>query len=110
MPTEADGFWLWFAAVKLISVFLRSPQGHGKRARLRYTERSCTSGLYSGSGLGPIFSANKAWALEPSKRCPPRLCCEPDSVFQRRCDSKNAWRLSEQMDPVNLPVGGALRC
>src|ERR1700730_11395699 len=32
-----------------------SPGGARKRARLGYTERSCTSGLYSGSGLRPML-------------------------------------------------------
>src|SRR5579859_4806042 len=32
-----------------------SPGGARKRARLGYTERSCTSGLYSGSELRPIL-------------------------------------------------------
>jgi hypothetical protein len=31
------------------------PVGARKRARLGYTERSCTSGLYSGSGLRPML-------------------------------------------------------
>jgi hypothetical protein len=31
------------------------PGGTRKRARLGYTERSCTSGLYSGSELLPIL-------------------------------------------------------
>jgi len=31
------------------------PGGARKRARLGYAERSCTSGLYSGSGLRPMF-------------------------------------------------------
>jgi len=35
------------------------PGGARKRARLGYTERSCTSGLYSGSGLRPILSRVK---------------------------------------------------
>src|ERR1700692_1347632 len=37
------------------------PGGARKRARLGYIERSCTSGLYSGSGLRPIFSPSKGW-------------------------------------------------
>ncbi len=35
------------------------PGGARKRARLGYTERSCTSGLYSGSGLRPILRRAK---------------------------------------------------
>src|SRR5229473_3059883 len=37
------------------------PRGARKRARLGYTERSCTSGLYSGSGLRPMFPPSKAY-------------------------------------------------
>src|SRR5262249_26936168 len=36
------------------------PGGARKRARLGYAERSCTSGLYSVSGLRPMFSPSKA--------------------------------------------------
>src|SRR5260370_30072696 len=35
------------------------PGGARKRARLGYTEQSCTSGLYSGSGLRPILRRAK---------------------------------------------------
>src|SRR5229473_563835 len=35
------------------------PGGARKRARLGYTERSCTSGLYSGSELRPILRRAK---------------------------------------------------
>ena len=39
------------------------PGGVRKRARLGYTERSCTSGLYSGSGLRPILRRVKHVAI-----------------------------------------------
>ncbi len=48
-------------APKRISV---SPGGARKRARLGYTERSCTSGLYSGSELRPILRRVMQWREE----------------------------------------------
>ena len=50
------------------------PRGARKRARLGYTERSCTSGLYSGSGLRPILRRVKhvelrdAWTVITTAR------------------------------------------
>ena len=40
------------------------PGGARKRARLGFTERSCTSGLYSGSELRPMFAPSKACGLQ----------------------------------------------
>src|ERR1700674_4728025 len=45
-----------------------SPGGARKRAQLGYTERSCTSGLYSGSELRPILRRVKHVRVKSSQR------------------------------------------
>src|SRR5258708_27886270 len=56
------------------------PGGARKRARWGYAERSCTSGLYSGSGLRPKFSPSKA--CEVKRRAEGRwsLSCANESL------------------------------
>ena len=44
------------------------------------------------------------------KMMPATSRCEPDGVFQRRRNSKDAGFRREQVNPVNLPVCRAFRC
>jgi len=50
------------------------PGGVRKRARLGYTERSCTSGLYSGSELRPILPRVKHVPFGPSINASALFC------------------------------------